>query len=162
MTTLPAPACPTCRADLALTADGHLDAWVCPDGHGLAFTLSEAYARLADGDIHEIWAAASTAPRGTRGCPMCRVTMVTVPCEGVALDVCVTDEVLWFDPGELDALPPDTPARPPDPREEAALEAVTDQFGDALTAGWAAEERGTITGRLTALLVGARTAAPAP
>jgi Zn-finger nucleic acid-binding protein len=152
MSTLPTPACPTCRSDLALTADRGFDAWVCPHGHGLAFTLSEAYARLADADIQEIWSAARYAPRGRRGCPMCEATMVTVPCEGVALDVCVTDEVLWFDTGELEALPPDAPAPPPDPREEAALESVTDRFGDALDAGWDAEERHTITGRLMAVL----------
>jgi Zn-finger nucleic acid-binding protein len=79
---------------------------------------------------------------------MCDATMVTVPCEGVALDVCVTDEVLWFDAGELDALPSDGPTPPPDPRQEAALASVTDQFGDALDAGWDAEEHDTITGRL--------------
>jgi Zn-finger nucleic acid-binding protein len=135
---------------------------VCPRGHGLAFTLSEAYARLADADIHEIWAGARTAPRGTHGCPMCEATMVTVPCEGVSLDVCVTDEVLWFDAGELEALPPDAPAPLPDPRAEAALASVTDQFGDALDAGWDAEERDTITGRLMAVLGRVRGKSSAP
>ncbi len=152
MSTLPPPACPTCRSELALTADGQFDAWVCPHGDGLAFTLSEAYARLADDDIRGIWAAARTAPPGTRGCPMCEATMVAVPCEGVTLDVCVIDEVLWFDAGELDVLPPDVPAPPPDAREEATLASVTDRFGDALDAGWDAEERDTITGRLMAVL----------
>ena len=156
MSTLPAPACPSCRSDLALTADGDFDAWICPQGHGLAFTLSEAYARLADDDIHTIWAAAKTAPHGTHGCPMCEQTMVAVPCEAITLDVCVTDEVLWFDRGELEVLPPDQPAPAPSAEDEAELASVTDQFGDALTAGWAAQEADTITGRLAALLTGSR------
>ena len=151
---LPTPACPTCRADLELRADGELDAWHCPEGHGLAFTLSEAYARLADHDIHEIWSGARSAPKGTRGCPMCRATMVAVPCEAITLDVCVTDEVLWFDRGELDVMPPDVAEPAPSPEEQAELAAVTKQFGDDLTAGWEAEERDTLTGKLTALLVG--------
>jgi Zn-finger nucleic acid-binding protein len=160
MSTLPAPACPTCRADLELAADGELDAWRCPEGHGLAFTLSEAYERLADGDIHAIWAAAATAPHGTHGCPMCERTMVAVPCESITLDVCTVDEVLWFDAGELEAMPPDTPAPTPNAAEERALASVTEQFGDALDAGWDAEERSTITGRLTALLTRSRAATP--
>ena len=157
MSTLPTPACPTCRADLSLTADGEFNAWVCPEGHGLAFTLSEAYERLADGDIHAIWETAKTAPLGTHGCPMCERTMVAVPCESITLDVCTTDEVLWFDGGELNALPPDQPSSAPSAEEAAELESVTEQFGDALDAGWDAEERGTITGKLMALLTRSRT-----
>jgi Zn-finger nucleic acid-binding protein len=157
---LPTPACPTCRADLELRADGELDAWHCPEGHGLAFTLSEAYARLAEHDIHEIWDGARSAPRSERGCPLCMATMVTVPCEAITLDVCVTDEVLWFDREVLDAMPdPVEPA--PSPEEQDELAAVTRQFGDALTAGWEAEERNSLTGKLTDLLVGTPRRAPA-
>ena len=89
---------------------------------------------------------------------MCATTMVAVPCEGITLDVCTIDEVLWFDAGELEQFPPDTAEVAPSPGEQADVAAITDQFGDALTEGWAAEERATITGRLTAHLLGARTA----
>lgn len=156
MTGLPVPACPTCRADLTLQTDRTFDAWVCPEQHGLAFTLSEAYERLGDDEIHEIWRAANTdgVAASTHGCPMCLTTMVAVPCEGITLDVCTTDEVLWFDAGELEQLPPDTPDAAPSAGEQAELAAITDDFGDALTDGWDAKERGTITGRLTAHLLG--------
>jgi len=160
MTVLPSPACPTCREELTLQADDTFDAWVCPSGHGLAFTLSEAYERLREDEIHEIWQRARSADvaTSTRGCPMCGATMVAVPCESITLDVCVIDEVLWFDAGELDRLPPDVPAAAPSAEEAAQLETVTEQFGDALTAGWDAEEQATITGRLTARLLRSRTA----
>lgn len=162
MSALHAPSCPTCRADLDLRHDGEFDAWVCPDGHGLACTLSEAYERLRDDEIHAIWHAANAdAPaKSTRGCPMCAKTMVAVPCGSVTLDVCVVDEVLWLDAGELEQLPPDVPATPPSAEEQAELARITEEFGDALDAGWDAEEAETITGRLAAHLLRPRDSAP--
>jgi hypothetical protein len=64
--------------------------------------------------------------------------------------VCITDEVLWFDAGEMQQLPADVPDPALSTEEQAELDTVTEQFGDALTAGWAAEEQATLTGRLTA------------
>ena len=159
MTILPAPACPTCREELTLEADDTFNAWTCPAGHGLAFTLSEAYERLPDDEIQAIWqrARSTDVATSTRGCSMCGATMVAVPCESITLDVCVIDEVLWLDAGELDQLPPDVPEAPPSPEETAWLEAVTEEFGDALTAGWDAEEQATITGRLAARFLRSRT-----
>ena len=61
MTALSQPACPTCRAQLSLQTDDQFDAWVCPNGHGLAFTLSEAYERLRDDEVHAIWQRARAA-----------------------------------------------------------------------------------------------------
>ena len=155
MAALPPPTCPTCRAELDLRHDDGFDAWICPDGHGLAFTLSEAYERLQDDEIHDIWRAAQApdAPRSTRGCPMCTQVMVAVACESVTLDVCVVDEVLWFDAGELDQLPPDVPDTPPSSEEAARLAQITEDFGEALEAGWDAEEAQTLTGRLTRRLL---------
>src|SRR6202008_2671410 len=95
MSALPSPACPTCRAELDLRHDDGFDAWMCPNGHGLAFTLSEAYERVASDEIHAIWqrARAADAVASTRGCPMCAQTMVAVGCGSVSLDVCIVDEV---------------------------------------------------------------------
>jgi len=167
MTALPPPTCPTCRAELELQADHSFDAWVCPAGHGLAFTLSEAYERLRDDEIRTIWRLANTSPRAdgvrtsTRGCPMCSATMVAVLCDGITLDVCTTDEVLWFDAGEIEQLPADVPDPVLSTEEQAELDTVTEQFGDALTAGWAAEEQATLTGRLTARFSRSSTASAA-
>lgn len=50
-------------ADLKLGPSGKLDAWSCPAGHGIALTLSEAYERLEDDEIHAIWKDSETAPQ---------------------------------------------------------------------------------------------------
>ena len=162
MSALPQPACPACRAVLALEHDHAFDAWGCPEGHGLAFTLSEAYERLRDEEIHAIWqrARAGDPTPSARGCPMCERTMVAVPCGAVTLDVCLVDEVFWFDAGELEQLPPDVPDAPPTDEEQAALDRITDEFGDALDAGWDAEEAATLTGRLADRLLRARRTTP--
>jgi Zn-finger nucleic acid-binding protein len=173
MSVLPTPACPTCRADLSLQADHELDAWVCPEGHGLAFTLTEGYERLQEDELHEIWQRARSAPRGRRACPMCNATMVTVAVApdgdeeandaeapagpgAVGLDVCLVDELLWFDAGELDEFPEDLPDPEPSAEEQAELASVTRTFGEALSAGWDDRERHTVTGKLTALLTRTR------
>ena len=158
MTVLPPPACPVCRAELGLHTEQDFDAWVCPSGHGLAFTLSEAYERVGDDEIHAIWARANAtdAAASTRGCPMCERTMVTVACEAVTIDVCVVDEVFWFDVGELERVPAHVDAPGPSAEERAEIDEITDDFGDALVAGWDDEERHTITGRLAAHLLPSR------
>lgn len=140
--------CPVCRASLQLTHHGSFDSWVCPAGHGLAATLSELYGRAQQDEIHQLWQLAGQAPVGERRCPMCERAMATVtapfdadeldegtpgdgPATGeVPVDVCVADEVIWFDTAELDALPADLPDPQPTAEQEAALAAAIDNFGD--------------------------------
>src|SRR6476660_3238684 len=87
------PTCPKCRAELKLGASGRLDCWSCPQGHGLGFTLSEAYERIPNDDISQIWHESEHAPAGKYVCPMCVEQMVTVTAHGVPLDVCREDEL---------------------------------------------------------------------
>ena len=88
--------------------------------------------------------------------------MVSAACESVTLDVCVADEVLWFDAGEIDELPADVAEPAPSAEEQAELAQITASFGDALDAGWNAEEDATITGRLTNHLLRARHSTTTP
>jgi Zn-finger nucleic acid-binding protein len=129
-----APKCPQCGAELKLGASGKLDAWSCPAGHGVGFTLSEAYERVQEDEISRIWHGSETAAPGKYTCPMCEKQMVNVTigvdadefAEGdpgdtpdtkqLSLDVCRDDQFIWFDPGELDELPADLP----DPQPSAA------------------------------------------
>ncbi|MFN8016964.1 MAG: hypothetical protein U0P45_02445 [Acidimicrobiales bacterium] len=147
----PTANCPTCGAQLALTSTGALDAWVCPAGHGLAATLSELYERAQEDDIRALWQVArkATAVEGARACPMCARPMVAISSpvdadevpEGedgdgptaaeVPLDVCVADEVIWFDAGELEAMPADLPDAEPSAQELAALAQIRAQFAQA-------------------------------
>ncbi|HEY7105636.1 MAG TPA: zf-TFIIB domain-containing protein [Acidimicrobiia bacterium] len=143
------PTCPTCGSELHLTRDGVLDAWLCPNGHGTGFTLTEAYHRIDDDEVHAIWQQARTASPGARACPLCGVTMVTMDVAPArsdggatfALDVCLADELLWFDAGELDAIPRRS-EHGEDHADDARIADITRQFGMELTAGWSAS-RGT-------------------
>ena len=38
-------------------------------------------------------------------CPSCARAMNVVPTDGVIIDMCRPCQLMWFDPGELDALP---------------------------------------------------------
>ena len=139
-----APVCPNCGSTLQLEHDGELDAWACPQHHGLGFTVSEAYERMDESEIHTIWQQARTASAGSRTCPICTTTMVSVtvaptprtrPTHPLSLDVCLVDEFIWFDAGELDEIPVDTNEPVPNPEEDAQIAQITEQFGSELTAG---------------------------
>jgi len=144
---LPAPKCPQCGAELKLGASGKLDAWSCPSGHGIGFTVSEAYERLEDDEIHAIWNAAEQAAPGSHACPMCSLPMVSVTVAvggpGSAqetLDVCREDEFIWFDPGELDEFPQHTAAPAPSAEEQRKIDQIRATFDHDLDEAIAAEE----------------------
>jgi Zn-finger nucleic acid-binding protein len=143
----PAPKCPQCGAELKLGPSGKLDAWSCPAGHGLGFTLSEAYERLEDDEIHKIWKASEQAAPGKYACPMCAQPManVTVAVGGdgspqESLDVCREDEFIWFDPGELDEFPQHTPAPAPTADEQQKIDQIRKTFDHDLDEAAAEEE----------------------
>jgi Zn-finger nucleic acid-binding protein len=129
------PTCPQCGAELELGASGKLHAWSCRAGHGIGFTVTEAYERLEDDEIHTIWHASETASAGDHRCPFCAQTMVsvTVAVGGAGspqetLDVCREDEFIWFDPGELDEFPQHHDAAPPSAEELAKIEQIRRTF----------------------------------
>ncbi len=154
----PSATCPICAAALALTPDGSFDAWICPAGHGLAATLSEAYELAQEDDLQALWAAARGAsrPAAGRSCPMCAVPMVHAeapfdddevpegqpgdgPTRGtIPVDVCLADQVVWFDAGELEQLPADVPEAPLTAEQQAAIDGIARSFGEALVAADAA------------------------
>jgi hypothetical protein len=147
--------CPICRADLELTPQGEFDSWICPAGHGRAATLSELYERAQEDEIHRLWALAKASwvaaePETGRACPMCSRLMVTVvvPTDadeaderqpgdradtGLAtVDVCVVDEVIWFEEGEVEELPADLPDAEPTAAEDASLAQIRRDFAASL------------------------------
>lgn len=157
--------CPDCGAPLALTDHGSFDSWVCPAGHGLGATLSEAYEVAQEDDLRLLWQLARSASTTSgRPCPMCTKPMVSVRAphdadealEGeagdgaatgeVPVEVCTADQVIWFDAGELQALPADLPDAEPTPEQVAALADIRRTFGDALVA--ADESRDGVTERV--------------
>lgn len=171
----PSVNCPTCRAALQLTNHDAFDSWICPNGHGLAATLSELYERAQEDEIHRLWALARRAQvvgptADARPCPMCQQPMVSVvvgtdvdeadegqPGDGpdtgeLPIDVCVIDQVVWFDVAELEGLPADLPDPQPTPEQEVALADITRQFADGLDAAAEAEAKTGFTSRLRARL----------
>lgn len=151
---LPAPKCPQCGAELKLGTSGKLDAWSCPAGHGLGFTLSEAYERIEDDEVHKIWHASEQAAPGKYACPMCSRPMVnvTVSVGGGAspqesLDVCRDDEFIWFGPGELDELPQGAPAAQPSADELQKVDQIRKTFDHDLDEADAAEQNRGVMNR---------------
>jgi hypothetical protein len=134
--------CPICKAGLAYQRAGEFDSWACPNGHGLGFTLSEAYGRLEDDEIHALWAAAKGAAAGDRNSPISGQSMVvvaiTVDGAGSAsatVDVDVANEFLWFDTGEFDkfpAAPSPKVAATDTPGESVEIARITKDFGDSI------------------------------
>ena len=149
---VPAPTCPKCKAPLAPGRKGELDFWSCPNGHGLGFTMSEAYGRVEEDEISELWHASESAPAGKTPCPYCGLAMasVAVRVEGarLTLDVCRDDQFFWFDPGELDLLPPDLADPEPTPEEQRKIDAVLAAFDHDLEAGIEAEGNRGLLNRL--------------
>jgi Zn-finger nucleic acid-binding protein len=151
---LPAPKCPQCGAELKLGASGKLDAWSCPAGHGIGFTLSEAYERLEDDEIHAIWKASEQAAPGAHTCPLCSQPMasVTIAVAGPGspeetFDVCREDEFIWFDPGELDEFPQHTAVAPPSADEQRKIDQIRATFDHDLDEAIAAEESDSVLDR---------------
>ncbi len=163
------PTCPTCAAELVHTTAGTLDTWTCPQGHGAGLTVTEAYTHVQDDEIHQAWAAARSAPPGPRTCPICGRRMVLVhlaydPDEspGVAaggspaedIDVCTEDQLIWFDPGEYEALPADLPNPEPTPEELARIATIRQAFGESIVAAAHAREDASLTEHLYRHLAG--------
>jgi hypothetical protein len=116
--------CPTCAASLVHVAAHDPDAfnpWCCPAGHGRAATHAELHAVMQGDELRGLWEEARRAPRAGRACPSCRQGMAAMTLHGdadtapgasgagafaVDLEVCVADQFVWFDAGELEAFPP--------------------------------------------------------
>lgn len=146
------PTCPACGTHLVLRQEGDkLHAWICSAGHGLGFTLSEAYERLQEDEIRRIWKLAKTAvatgrPSPFDGKPMApvRVGLTADDSEAkaapdattVEIEVDVANEFIWFDPGELDEFPEDRSDPTPSAQEMAALGRIRTAFGESLAANW--------------------------
>jgi Zn-finger nucleic acid-binding protein len=138
------PHCPICDADLQLGSTGTLHHWSCPQGHGLAMTLTESYERLQEDEIAELWRRARTAAPGPLPSPFDRTPMarfeIAVDVDEVAggdgsdvgsvvVDVDVENQFIWLDAGELDEFPADVEDAPPSPDQVAKEAEIVARFG---------------------------------
>ena len=136
--------CPRCGRKLFQSQHGANITFECPKRHGLCMTL--AGVRQVCGSqvfVNALWQNAYfRAPFGDLSCPVCRRVMkrVVIPVNGgdLELDICCRCQEIWFDPGELQALPrerpPEPPELPPAAREALALHAVARMEQEA--SGW--------------------------
>jgi hypothetical protein len=151
-----------------LTHAGTFDTWVCPTGHGLAVTVTEAYERIEEDEIGQLWKRARAAtptgsarPSPTTGKPMVSVEVTwdadevpesqagDGPDEGsVWLDVDVEDEVIWFDSAELDSFPRDRPDAQPSQTELNAVAKIQEAFGQSVVDDENARESRALTERI--------------
>ena len=151
------PACPACGADLSHSDDGDFNPWVCPRGHGMAVTLSEGYVRVDRDELQELWrrARGDGAEPSSRTCPMCGGSMVVAHApakaaghEEPAVDVCITDELLWLDNGELAELPGASEKPAPSAEEQAHLDQIMEAYGKGLDGAFLQRERDGLLDRM--------------
>ncbi|MCG3179914.1 MAG: hypothetical protein BIFFINMI_02264 [Phycisphaerae bacterium] len=117
--------CPHCRCRLTESRDGDTIFWMCEKCTGCAVGVSVLRRIVARDAINRVWLHArrlmKADQRGPIDCPYCGLKMFRVdPPPGDAttppLDVCTACLMVWFDPKELEALPP-----PPAPEMEKAM-----------------------------------------
>ena len=98
--------CPRCEVPLAEARSRGTVTWACPSCHGRAIGIA-VLRRTADrGWVNGLWSSVVSAPTGTEArCPSCRRGMVGADASGLAVDVCRSCQMVWFDPGEADRAP---------------------------------------------------------
>ena len=119
--------CPRCGAALAKSPYNGRIGFTCPEGHGIAMTLGAVRALCGSRELVNLLWHKSGAEEAEAGapCPVCGKPMrkVTLDVNGqpLELDICRRCQEVWFDPNELEMLPP-----PPEPEElpQAAREAI--------------------------------------
>lgn len=108
--------------------------WRCPACGGRAVGVGLLRKSISPAFLTRLWVAAREGHAiRQRLCPMCAKQMLEVPppdeARGPTLDVCRVCQLVWFDPGEYEAMPllphPPTPELPLALRESlATLEAA--------------------------------------
>ncbi len=118
--------CPRCGKALVKDTYEGKTCHRCPDGHGTAMTLPVLRALCGSPEFaNALWYKASQkkAVEGLAACPFCGKPMVfasiNILGRSILLDVCRSCQAIWFDPGELEALPRYVPQSEKDPNRRA-------------------------------------------
>jgi len=81
--------------------------WKCSRCEGEAVTLAVLRREVAESFLQEAWHNAGRAiGRSSRGCPSCRQNLARVYVEGLEIELCRSCQLIWFDAGELQEVPP--------------------------------------------------------
>ena len=104
--------CLVCRTALYAdqTPDGAL--WRCAQCDGVAANLAVLSKYLEPETVPTFWQKLNSSHPGLRSCPSCRnplrIFRVSLDEQCITLDSCHTCQLVWFDAGELEALPKNT------------------------------------------------------
>ena len=122
--------CPRCGAALEKSAYNGRIGFVCPEKHGIAMTLGAVRALCGSRELVNLLWHKSGEPNsaGNAPCPVCGKLMskVTLDVEGnpLELDICRRCQEVWFDPNELEMLPPPPVVPEPEELPQPAREAL--------------------------------------
>jgi Zn-finger nucleic acid-binding protein len=114
--------CPTCHTTLTINRDPHGAIWLCDRCSGAAANLAVLRKRLKADLATDFWRKVLAEGRpSARPCPECQRAMtgfkISVGGQQIGLDLCKRCQVVWFDGGELEALP-----KPVAPRDDLSPE----------------------------------------
>jgi Zn-finger nucleic acid-binding protein len=101
--------CADCDRTMERLERGEVKYWRCACG-GHVMAVSSVRRMLPEGMWGEVWPILRDAARpGARTCPACNHRMeqskALEKVGGHALDICDRCRILWFDPGEYEAMP---------------------------------------------------------
>ena len=102
--------CPTCHIPLHIDRDPHGAIWVCDRCFGAAANLAVLRKRLKADLVTGFWRKVLSEGRpSARPCPACQRSMtrfrMSIDDRQIGLDLCKRCQAVWFDGGELEALP---------------------------------------------------------
>ncbi len=101
--------CPRCRTDLHIERKPAGIFWSCPQCTGLALNLAVLRRCLPPDNVQKFWRRLQTGSQTSSPCPSCAQSLQgfthSAGQKTLALDVCKTCQIVWFDRGEFDALP---------------------------------------------------------
>lgn len=103
--------CPNCATPLSRAQNQLGVYWYCPGCTGRAVSLAVVRKAVAPEFVTRIWrAACANVGKPGRACPSCSFAMLEVAAPDTQLnfklDVCKRCYLFWFDPHELESVPP--------------------------------------------------------
>jgi Zn-finger nucleic acid-binding protein len=130
MTQLKPMLCPRCGKPLHLEKHLHGGLWRCPKCSGVAANLAVLRRHLEEEVARDFWRRAGQASvPSTRRCPSCSRTLrefvATHEQQSLRLDLCRPCQLMWFDPGELEAFPE---SKKPESSEKATPSEIDQQI----------------------------------
>jgi len=118
--------CPDCQTALVRAQGARVPAYWCASCGGTGTTMAALRTVVSASHLNALWQGGLRhSAVGSRACPSCLQPMRLLQQGPIALDGCLSCQFLWFDAGELQALP-DTP-----PEDLAAMQRAQERTANA-------------------------------